>query len=129
MLNIAKEIGIKDVEPVSVIRLGSKVSPKGRLIRVQIGSLSIKRALLSNAKKLKNHQSAQLKDVYITPDLSVQERKIQKELRAELKRRKDNGESNLKIYRGKIVKVNTESDTSMAVDPITTSEPDNNTNR
>ena len=94
VLNIAKEIGIKDVEPVSVIRLGSKVSPKGRLIRVQIGSLSIKRALLSNAKKLKNHQSAQLKDVYITPDLSVQERKIQKELRAELKRRKDNGKSN-----------------------------------
>ena len=68
-----------------------------------------------------------MKDVYITPNLSVQERKIQKELRAELKRRKDNSEPNLKIYLGKIVKVNTESETSIAVDPITTSEPCNNT--
>ena len=42
-----------------------------------------------------------------------------------MKRRKDNGEPNLKIYRGKIVKVNTESETSMSVDPITTSEPGN----
>ena len=46
-------------------------------MRVQVGSLNIKRALLSNAKKLRDIQSVQMKDVYITPDLSVQERKIQ----------------------------------------------------
>ena len=115
------------MEPVSVVRLGSKIPPKGRLMSVQVVSLNIKRTILSNAKKLRNIQSAQMKDVYITLDLSVQERKIQKELRAELKRRKDNGEPNLKIYRGKIVKVNTESEASMAVDPISTSESGNNT--
>ena len=76
VLNIVKEIGIKDVEPVSVVRLGSKILSKGCLMRVQVGSLNIKRALLNNAKKLRNIQSAQMKDVYITPDLSIQERKI-----------------------------------------------------
>ena len=43
--------------------------------------------------------------MYITPDLSVQERKIQKELRAELKRRKDNDESNLKFTEVKLLKL------------------------
>ena len=65
MLNIVKEIGIKDVEPVSVVRLGSKMLSKGRLMRVQVGSLNINRALLNNAKRLRNIQSAQMKDVYI----------------------------------------------------------------
>ena len=85
------------MEPVSVVPLASKILSKGRLMRVQVGSLNIKRALLNNVKKLRNIQSAQMKDVYITPDLSIQQRKIQ-ELRAELKRGKDNGEPNLKIY-------------------------------
>ena len=66
------------MESVSIVRLGSKVSPKGRLMCVQVGSLNIKRALLSNAKKLRNIQSVQMKDVYITPNLSVQERKFKK---------------------------------------------------
>ena len=66
---------IKDVEPVSVVHLGSKMLSKGRLMRVQVGSVNIKRALLNNAKKLRKIQSAQMKDVYITPDLSMQERK------------------------------------------------------
>ena len=78
VLNIVNEIGIKDVEPVSVVHLGSKMLSKGRLMRVQVGSLNFKRALLNNAKKLRNIQSAQMKDVYITPDLSIQERKFKK---------------------------------------------------
>ena len=61
--------------------------------------------------------------------LIFQYRKEKFVLRAELKRQKDNGEPNLKIYRGKIVKVSTESETSMAVYPIITSEPGNNLSR
>ena len=52
--------------------------PKSHLMRVQVGSLNIKRTLLSNAKKLRNIQSVHMKDVCITPDLSVQERKVQR---------------------------------------------------
>jgi len=54
------------------------------------------------------------KGVYINPDLSIRERNAQKELREELKRRKDAGETHLKIIRGKIVMNITE--TVMAVD-------------
>jgi len=98
-------------------------------MRVQLGSINVKRAILTNAKKLRATRSDALKNVYITPDLSVQERKVQKELRAELKRRKESGELNLRIYRGQIVKVNTESVVEMAVDlSTTTSEVSNNSN-
>ena len=65
LLNIIKEIGIKDMEPVSVVCLGSKISLRGRLMCVQVGSLNIKRALLSNTKKLRNIQSVQIRDAMI----------------------------------------------------------------
>jgi len=52
---------------------------------------------------LKEHDSM-FQEVYITPDLSVQQRATQKQLRAELKRRKENTEYTLRIYRGRIVK-------------------------
>ena len=42
VLNILKEIGIKDVELVRVICLGFKIISKGRLMCVQVGSLNIK---------------------------------------------------------------------------------------
>ena len=42
--------------------------------------------------------------IYINPDLSVRERQAQKKLRLELARRKENGESNIFIRRGRIVK-------------------------
>ena len=77
---------------------------------------------------MRDIHSAPLKEVYITPDLSAQERKIQKELRAELKRQKENDDANLKIYRGKVVKVNTEPVTEMVVDPVPTTESSNNSN-
>ena len=60
--------------------------------------------MLIKAKKLRDSESAVMKNVCINPDLSVKERQVQKNLRKELTRRKQNGESNLKIRRGKIVK-------------------------
>ena len=43
---------------------------------------------------------------YINPDLSIKERNALKELRDELKRRKDAGEAHLKIVQGRIVNSN-----------------------
>lgn len=60
-------------------------------------------------------ESEQLRTVFITPDLSLQERKVQRDLRSELKRRKDAGESDLIIRRGQIVKKNVY-DMAMSVD-------------
>ena len=126
MMNMAKEIGIDDFEIVGVVRLRSNSIPKGHLMRVQLGSNNVKRAILTNAKKQQATHSDDLENVYITPDLSVQERRVQKELRAELKRRRESGELNLSINRGK---VNTEPVVEMAVDlSTTTSEVSNNCN-
>ena len=44
------------------------------------------------------------KGIYINPDLSVKERQAQRELRLELTRRKENGESGIFIRRGRIIK-------------------------
>ena len=63
---------------------------------------------MSNAKKLWDIKCEAFREVFITPDLSIKERNAQKELRAELKRRKDAGEAHLKIIRGKIIKNNTD---------------------
>ena len=60
--------------------------------------------MLIKAKKLRDSESTVMKNVCINPDLSVKERQVQRNLRKELTRRKQNGECNLKIRRGKIVK-------------------------
>ena len=98
-------------------------------MRVQLGSINVKKAILSSAKKLRATRSDELKNVYNTPNLSVQERKVQKDLRAEFRRRKESGELNLRMYRGQIIKLNTEPVVEMAVDlSTTTSEVSNNSN-
>ena len=58
---------------VNITRLGKKLEGRTRLIKVQLGNLNQKRKILSNAKKLKEC-SGTLQKVYVTPDLSVNER-------------------------------------------------------
>ena len=41
--------------------------------------------------------------IYVSPDLTVREREVNRALRDELKRRRANGEQNLIIKRGRIV--------------------------
>ena len=114
--DITKAIGVDNVEVVNTDRLGQRKnsSSGGRLLRVQVSNLNTKKHILSNAKKLRNVKHEPIKGVYITPDLSIKERNAQKALRDELKRRKDAGEANLKISRGKIIK--TVPETAMAVE-------------
>ena len=69
---------------------------------IQLSSLDFKHDILKNAKKLKYlHQENNLK-VFIAPDLTPQQQAQQRELRVELKQRKDNGED-VFIKQGKIV--------------------------
>ena len=51
--------------------------------------------------------------------LSLQGRQVQRNLCFELKKRKDAGESDLIIRRGKIIKINVSTDTAMSVDVST----------
>ena len=59
--------------------------------------------MLRNAKRLKNTNKEQLKKIIITPDMTVKEREINKKLREDLMIRREAGEENLVIRRGKIV--------------------------
>ena len=98
------EINAGEVDVVEAVHLGVKVSDKLRPLKVQFRNLSHRRLILIKAKKLHDSVSALMKNVYINPDLSVKERQVQRNLRKKLMRRKQNGEFNLKIHRGKIVK-------------------------
>ena len=84
--------------------MGAKTSDKLRPLRVQFNNLGHRRSVLVNAKKLRDSSSDVFKGVYINPDLSVKERQVQRNLRSELARRKENGESDIFIRRGRIVK-------------------------
>ena len=55
-----------------------------RLLKVTVSSLQFKRQLLSKVKSLHKAKSDQLRKVFITPNLSPQEREYQRNLRAEL---------------------------------------------
>ena len=82
--------------------MGAKASDKNRPLKVRLNSLSQRRFLLINARKL--HNSDQFSRIYINPDLSYKERQALRELRQELARRKTAGEKDIFIRRGQIVK-------------------------
>jgi hypothetical protein len=60
--------------------------------------------ILKACKELKKRQ--EYKNVFINPDRTPLEQAIDKRLRHELKERRENGEDNLVIYRGKVINRN-----------------------
>ena len=105
--NLAKELGIEHMEVVNAIHLGCPVESRSRLSKVEVNSSQVKRQLFSKAKNLRQAKSDQLHSVFITPDLSPQERQQQKNLRVELHRHRNADKQNLVIRKGKIVSVQT----------------------
>ena len=100
--NEALDINIGDGTSTicDAVRLGGiRNDGRPRLLRVTFRDLNTKREILGKAKLLKR---GRYKNVYINPDLTPEQRKIDSQLRATLKSRKDNGEINLVIRRGKI---------------------------
>ena len=73
------------------------------LISVEINDIAEKIKILKNSSKLKDSQI--YKNVFIRQDLTYLQRKENKMLREEMKRRTENGEKNLKIIRGQLVQV------------------------
>ena len=58
---------------------------------------------MSVASKLKNHDK--YSSIYLTPDLTPSQRKVAFELRMEKRRREKDGEADLAIRKGRIVKL------------------------
>ena len=92
------DVSAKEIETAEKIS-----TEKGNLVKVQLKTKQARRLVLANAKKLKDDEV--YKDVYLKPDLTFEQRKKDAILRGELKQRKDRGEKNLMIVRGKIVKL------------------------
>lgn len=97
-------IGVGPVDIVDVVRLGAKTPNKLRPLRVQFNNIGQRRSVLANAKRLRDVSHNTFKKVYVNPDLSQKQRQAQWELRQELARRKEQGETDIIIRKGHIVK-------------------------
>ena len=77
--DIANKIQAGKIDVTNVSRLGMKINNKNRLMKVQVANLSQKKSLLTNAKKLKQC-SGDFQNIYLTPDLSYNERQANRTL-------------------------------------------------
>ena len=86
-------------------RIGKQSQQKSRpiLIKPKNRNENLKGQMLKNAKRLKNTNKEELKNVIITADQTINEREKSKKLREELRERKEAGEQNLIIRRNRIV--------------------------
>jgi hypothetical protein len=97
---LASTLGVDDLDPEEVARIGRISRDRPRLLRFKCCSVDEKLSLLRAAKDLRKH--AAYRGVYINPDSTRLQRVKNKELRDELKRRREAGEEVI-IYRGRII--------------------------
>ena len=92
-----------DVEIENVFHLGAapRDKEKSRPIRFTVSNMDNKRRILDSSKNLKNVEG--YSNVYFTPDLTRNQRRVAFELREEKRRRMAAGERDLVIRRGKII--------------------------
>ena len=83
------------------IRLGKKVSGRSRLTRVTLKNQDSKGNILRKSRALES--SEDFSEIYIRPDLTRLQRTEQRMLRDELRSRREKGEDNIFIRRGKII--------------------------
>ena len=102
--SLAESIGLEGFKPTEVLRIGQINQARARLLRVKCPTVRDRAALLRGSKRLHNDPS--FKNVYVNPDLTRQQRERNKELRREVKIRREIGED-VTIYRGEIVKKST----------------------
>ena len=89
------------LHPVKVTRVGRPTTGKNRLMVVTMQDESEKWELLKMAKQLR-HAGAEFEKIYVAPDLSPAEQLRDRNLRKELKSRKEAGEDVI-IYKHKVI--------------------------
>ena len=85
-----------------VYRIGKPLPNKKRLVRVVCVDRDTKIEALKNAKVLRTLDKYD--GIFVNADLTPYQQKEQRNLRQELKRRREANE-NVKIYRGKIIQI------------------------
>lgn len=102
---------LHNVSITSVERLGRIRNARGngtgdnayvRPVKISCQDMKSKWEILALNKKLRVSNKG-YQNIFIDPDLTAQQRSKDKELRQELKRRKENGEENLIIKKGEII--------------------------
>ena len=104
IMPVTETQGIEFENPVRLgqFRIGSNVKP--RLLKVSVSSEETKNAILRKAYKLNQGTTNADERVYINHDLTPKQREAEKELRKELRTRREGGEEDLMIRNGRIVK-------------------------
>ena len=97
---LAATLGVEDLNLTEVTRIGRISHDRPRLLRIKCCSFDEKLSLLKAAKDLRKHDA--YGGVYINPDLTRLQRVKNKELRTELRQRREAGEEVI-IYRGRII--------------------------
>ena len=108
-------LGVEDAKVEKVVRLrrgsgnaGENVEGRDRTapLLVTLRNVGEKWAVIGRAKNLRNAEDATLRRVMVVPDMSAKERENDRMLRGELRRRRDEGERNIFIRKGRIVSRN-----------------------
>ena len=100
---LLEKIEIK-VEKFELARLGNKINAgKARSIKIELDKEEDKYKILKGAGKIKNVEDENLKKIIISPDMTIKQRELDRNLREELKNRRQAGETNIKIKNGRIV--------------------------
>ena len=118
---MCKEVTDLDINVHKFFRLGRKSDSKARPLLICLTSEGEKLTLLSRAPKLRFHD--QYRNVYIAPDMTRFQRTKHKKLVDELKRRKQQGEENLIIRNGLIMKRPRTQPISQPILPTSSSPP------
>ena len=102
---IASKLGINDLQPSEVSRIGRIGHSKPRLLRFKCDSIETKMALLNKSKDLRRFPT--LKSIYTNPDLTRNQGETNRTLRQELKKRKEACEDVI-IRRGRVISIEEE---------------------
>jgi hypothetical protein len=100
-----KVVQLAEDEIQEVFRLGQVGGNKPRLLKVVVKDKEKKYEILRKSKDLNQGINDPRKKVFVNPDYSKEQRQANKELREEFKRRVGQGEKDIKIIKGKIVKL------------------------
>ena len=96
---------------INAIRLGKKpTNDDGKQIRprplkITFSDIQIKRDVLTSSKNLRQSQNPINKNLYINPDLTLEQRRKDQELRNEMWKIRETQGKNVVIQKGKIVEV------------------------
>lgn len=98
-------MNLNNISIQNIERIGEKKEDYVRPVKVTVKTFSMKKMILAGSKKLATNEN--FKDIYIAPDRTKKQQLQMKKLRDELKDRRENGEKDLIIKNGVIIKAPT----------------------